>query len=439
MRGKKKILAIFSFFLVGVICIIPLFFLKRIPERKAQDRLVLKILLNGSESIESLWKGGDIDGLWKKGKMTCREELGANSNVNESFLKCNPNFLQCYFDYSEKSKNSPLRIKMENGDEYHIRAVRSYSPIKRYGPQKRFYRIITRSEEGHNIPGYAVEVELEIEEIPGKSLKILLEDSCHDVYLPERYYSMGPMPEEVSLDWRWDNFDRAIYVDRYQVTNRDVAEWMDFTSPSNRPDIKIPQDKNLWSRPATNLTSEQMEKFCMFKSKELLEAHVFDAATFKPGDYSNVRPLVNLRGPWPWTTKRKDSFIYEKRENPDFNITPAMCMKAYVGECPELLNWEAYNSWTPSWTGIFNVLGGYMEHFKNRVNHKKNLKASSFYFKSISSVHALGKRYFWDGKGFGKGNFDLGKEYREILVVPEELEVAFRCMKVVRHVSKKVD
>ena len=62
-----------------------------------------------------------------------------------------------------------------------------------------------------------------------------------------------------------------------------------------------------------------MKDYCSFKGKQLLQTHIWDAATFIPQDIHNNRKRVISKGPYPWTKKRV-SFLWKAKNDPDFKF-----------------------------------------------------------------------------------------------------------------------
>jgi hypothetical protein len=231
---------------------------------------------------------------------------------------------------------------------------------------------------------YGVLVKLEVEEIPGMSWPILLTDSCRDVYLPERVYNYGPK----GSDFRWDNIDRKIFIDKFYVTNQQVNDWKVLTG---RGDTII-KDRNRWPEPAFINKSEQI-KFCSFWGKRLLEAKLLDAASMTPSDLNNPRPERILKAQTPWQRDLSKTFLGMSRVNPDYQLTPLDCQLAEVDGCPK----KHLNTDSATWMGINFTLGYSPESLHNFIYPDKNLKMSSHFLPASSKWHELGLRSKWNG------------------------------------------
>ncbi|MEI8347971.1 MAG: hypothetical protein WCG27_10930, partial [Pseudomonadota bacterium] len=363
----------------------------------------LEILFKASEELSRLWQEGDVQGLWKSGKLDCPAELGPSENVEDDFLRCNPNFLQCYFSYLQDKGMPPFSLK-HKGKVYNISIQKDFSPMSHFGPGKRFYKILTRStSEAVDLPPYAVWLKLKIEK--GTTvLDVLLEDSCRDAYLPPRIYAYGPPPPNWEDDWRFDTFGQGIYIDKFLASNRDIAEWLDIDPLADKSLNSIITTKMLMA-PAIGLNPQQMADYCQFKGKELLAAHLLDAASFHPGDYQDNKPLYNLRGNYPQTRKESQAFLYQAKNQANFIFKDEYCSQVYTQECRGR-PYSAYGHNAVSWIGIFQTLGGIMEMVRNPIDPTRNVRASSFYFPAYSSWHALGRRAHCEGPHFLKENLD---------------------------------
>ena len=329
--------------------------------------------------------------------------------------QCQPSFIQCFFEKRDKEKRPHLVVEKQ-GRKFGVYAQKYTTG---------YYRIITRENtSGVSIPNYAILVSLSLMmngRSSDSSLPVLLEDACGEVYLPQRIYAYGPYLK--SKDWRWDNFSQNVYIDKNLVTYEDIDEWLDYNASQGemakeiRRKVKWPKERLQWKRPVSGLSKKEMKHFCSFRGKQLLEAHYYDAATFHPGDFSNVKPLKNIRGPYPWTNKSMHFFS----QNLEF------CSKVFTKECLSGPGgervYEHYRKHSTSWIGMFEILGGVPEAVRNVIDPKKNLKASSYYFSADSSWHKLGMRAYWDGSAFEERNFDW------IDVKKNLIEVSFRCMK----------
>jgi hypothetical protein len=363
------------------------------PDHFIQEKEALNRLIQNSSEIHKLWLEGEESREWSLIKNNCLKHLNITQKFDESLLRCNPILIQCHALFSKN-----LNYKLVDVEEQ----------------DNTLYRYMTKSNssyEGLREGGIAVTLEdLQTK----KRLEIFLADQCQEVYLEQRAYAYG---EQVDIkdgeDYRFDNFNRHIYFDVHLVTNAEVNDWLRFGNPDFVRGIKVKTGNDLFL-PATDLTYSQMENYCAFKGKQIMLAHIFDAATFLPMDLNEKIPKKNLRSPYYWTKKASE---YKSD-----------CNLIYSKDC---LNKKPFrlNSTGPTWAGIQDSMGGVFEVFRNPIDPESNLKASSFYFDSKSSWHKLGFRAGWDGEGFDLRNFD----FRGLnpFVSIDKFQVGFRCMREV--------
>jgi hypothetical protein len=235
---------------------------------------------------------------------------------------------------------------------------------------------------------YGYQIELSVAELPGRSQKILLTDSCRDTYLPERIYGYGKRPSK-GEGFIWDNFGRKIFIDRFYVTNQMVNEWKVLTNKSG----EILADRTLWPLPA-HLSKDDQVKYCSYFGKRPLTAELFDAASMTPTDYKNPKPLKVVRAQTPWQRDLSKSFLGVARINPDHQLTPLDCQLAQVQGCKE----KYFTTDSASWMGMNFPLGFSPEVLVNTIDPELNLKISSRDLPASSPWHELGNRTTWDGK-----------------------------------------
>ncbi|MCY4524563.1 MAG: hypothetical protein OXB84_07485 [Halobacteriovoraceae bacterium] len=365
------------------------------------------IELNKKETLQAvLLASKNLLKLWREG-------MGVEKN-NDCAGRCKASFLQCVFEKRDREKKPHFLVK-KGKREFRIRALKQ---------QDTYYRIITRENtEGASIPSYGVLIELSTDKFSNIIVPVLLEDVCNDVYLPQRIYSHGTSKKTTQEEWRWDNFSQHVYLDKHLVDFLDIMEWIKFNSSQKKisQNIVLPDSPAEKSLPAHGLSRIQMENFCAFRGKQIMQAHYYDAATFYPGDFDNKTPIRNIRGPYPWSNKSK-SFITKDL---------SFCGKVFAGECPQKISYDNYKKRSTSWIGMFEILGGYPEALENVVDPMKNLKASSTLFPATSSWHALGKRAYWNGEGFSNKDFNWeqdGVSYDPSLP-NNEVKISFRCMR----------
>ena len=349
------------------------------PEQKTQQDIFHIAALN----IHMRWSKGDDEGKWREGKLTCEGVLGVSKETHSHYLRCNPNFLYCWYRYHDEV--------VYHGQQRYSFKVRF--PAQGRLPFTRREGALLAEIEGH-----------------GGKFKISLLDTCNEVWLPEGYYAQGQYSHP-DKDWRWDNMGRNIFIDKFLVSKRDIWEWrrgeeeMDFT--------KFPS-------PATGLTWRDMEDYCAWQGKQVVATHVFDAATFHPRDVNNLTPRVNIRGNYPWSSER---MVLEESEN----FPGGICLRMLGKECFEVEGYQNFSSRSMSWTGVSQVLGGVLEAQRNALHPHKNLMLSSFYYPYYSPANQLARRGRWYGKGHGYPDFNFqGHSPEEKL---SSYKVGFRCMR----------
>jgi len=362
--------------------------------QKMVDQIIRKkaayeVFVEASLKLRDIWSRGDVKGLIRRGKLSCEKEFGKTKSIDPTFYKCNPHFLNCYI--------------REKG----IKAL-PFSNLK-------FVKVLNRSQTpGIKAPHYGVLINLEV----GKfSFPLILQDFCHETLLPQRIYAYGAY-EKGREDWRWDNFNRLILVDRHLVTKRDFFEWKNLENKKN-----LSADL---SNPVTDLLPGEMKDFCASRGKQVINALVYDASTFFPGDLKRPKPFKIFRSPYPWSRQRIDSFLYSAKRYADFSFKEEYCLKAFTSECVNKVNYSRFQYKSNSWIGLSNVLGGKMEYMENPLEPDKNLWASSFYYPITSDFHILGIRENWDKSGFEPLHFNLSKRPMK---EPRSYEVGFRCMR----------
>ena len=366
---------------------------RKIPDQFIQDKAAIIRLIESSSEIHRVWIEGEDSKEWNLMRAQCLKEYSLSQQFDESLLRCHPILLECFEKFYMK-KNFNLQPFSEF-NELH-------------------YRYMTKSNNSYrNLREVGALVTIQDNESK-KTMNVFLEDTCHETYLEQRAFAYGEQVEiKDGIDYRFDNFDRHFYLDTHLVTNSDINTWIKFGNSDFTKGLKEKSGDDLFL-PATDLLFNQMENYCSFKGKQVLQAHLFDAATFLPMDLEEKIPKKNNRSPYYWTKKASE---YKSD-----------CKLIYSKEC---LNKYGYrlNSIEPTWSGLNDSMGGVLEAFRNPIDPDSNLKASSFYFDSKSSWHKLGFRAGWDGDGFHLRNFD----FRGLnpYVTLETFQVGFRCMREV--------
>jgi hypothetical protein len=361
-----------------------------------KEKLFNQVIQAAIPQIQKLWEDGDR--MIKKGGLKCDEEIVFDRKIGRSYYQCQPHFWQCYWQ-GGVVENPVIKVEVF-GDIYHMRATSAFDPLPMYSPQPRFYEIVKGPLPSLNFH-FGVKVKFVVDEIPGKSIPIILTDTCRDTYLPQRIYGFGKMnSKQTDDDFIWDNFGRHIFIDRFYVTQQMVNEWYILSGKIE----KVESDRTKWPLPAFLDRSDQI-RYCAFWGKRLMEAKLFDAASMTPSDLKDPLPANVLRPSTPWQRDLSKTFLGMARINPDYQLTPLDCDLAQVQGCLE----KHFFTDSATWMGMNYSLGFYPESLVNNLEPLKNLKLSSRFYDPGSMVHELGEL----------GNWNSGLQ--------DKLPIAFRC------------
>ncbi len=375
-----------------------------------REAVFTEAIVSVAMDLHLLWRFADVNDLEKEKISECmgitNQEL---KNIDRSYFQCNPDFFTCYIKikHNQFSSTQFERIKLTIIPGDNSKIVEVTSPLIDGYP-------------------YGIKFTLADHEKINKST-FQFEDSCSDVYLPERIYAEGPVEKAGTVDdFRFDNFNQAIYVDKFLVTFRDIKEWID-VDPMGSEGMVRPE-QSLWAQPAHHISEKKMKAFCAFRGKQLVDAQIFDAMSFYPPSLEDPYPILNSRGPYPWTKKFKDSFLFMAMHDPKFNFQIDFCKQVFTKECISSGKYKAHDRGHVTWSGVFQVMGGPLEAMRNIRSPKENLKASSYYFLAKSPWHQLGRRAYWDGVGFSDSNIEWGNKFKTE-IQDLDFAIAFRCMK----------
>ena len=335
------------------------------PEHFVRKRAGLLKLITASKEVARIWSEGEDSREWALVKYQCLKKYNISNSFDESLLRCHPLLMECVQQFLPKA---PLYIK-------HFT---------------------------YQYPSYLFDLE---DPETKEKLTIALSDNCHELYLEQNTYAYGEAPTgKNSDDYQFDNLNRQIYFDQHLVTNSDINEWIKYDTLKQTNGLENVTLGDQLFLPATNLNLTQMQNYCSFKGKNLILAHIIDAASFLTSDQH--------RSPYYWTKKRVEQKIN--------------CDLVFSKECLAEKKYRL-NSSGPSWAGLYDSLGGVMEAMRNPIDPESNLKASSFYFEKKSLWHHLGFRAHWDGASHELGNFNFKG------IAPSGIEntyqVGFRCMR----------
>ena len=348
-------------------------------DKNIQEISDLEELLQNSSEIHRVWWEGEDSKEWGEVKENCLKKWNIKSDFDESLMRCNPKLIQCVSEFSKNKK-----LKIENDP---VLVGKSNSTI-------------INLDEG----GYLFTIK---HSKTGRMINFILKNFCHEKYLEPRIYAYGEIPKKISEDFQFDNLEQDIYFDSHLVLNFELEDFLKATNSFSGD-----YHSEDWFLPAGKVKLETMEKYCNFHGKELMSAEIFDAATFLPNEMENKKPDVVLRSPYFWSKKTKENL-----DN---------CNLIFSSECLATNKYKT-NFVNPTWAGLFDSMGTYMEAFRNPIEPDNNLKASSFYLPRNSKWHRLGKRSHWSGEGNDLRHFFVNE--LELNPSIDEIKVGFRCMR----------
>ncbi len=228
-----------------------------------------------------------------------------------------------------------------------------------------------------------------------KNFTIKLFNNCHRIKLPQNIYSSGPVKTNELI---WDNYNQKIWIDRFYRT---------MTETSGK------------EVPLLQLTISDRIKYCQERGGQLLESHVFDAASFYPSKTTPRGTSYKFRYPWG-------------REDIDFSqVDKVLCEKLQAKEClsAQLIRELSRVPTGVSWSGIFYAIGSYPESFRNIINPMRNLKVSSRFQSFTSEWHENGLRAYWNGTLNYSSGIELTEKILKRMIPSGEIKgIAFRCM-----------
>lgn len=348
-------------------------------ERVGRERLRYQRMVHAIDELYGQWREGPEEWM-------CEEFFDPDIRYEKVYLRCNADLLRC---------------RLGRVEHIHFRRFVGTPLWNRFG-------IVVGYTDG-----------------PLKR-EFILYDDCRQAVLPEGVYGLGEFRSRDDL--LWDNFGRNIAFDRTLVSRQDVLNWLDTADVERESALREANggrsDRHL---PARGLLVGEMRAYCRFRGGRLMRAHVWDAAAFVPADPKKPGRDTTLRTPYPWTRDGRNSFL-ERAERDDPPPEPGDCLRAYVKGCEPSSPRSGNVYGLPSWSGMFQTLGGTMEATDNPLRPGRNLKVSSRELPPYSPWHRLGRRGGWDGRGLLPRNVNFGRHgMDEELTAP--LEIGFRCMR----------
>lgn len=380
-----------------------------------------RVLLAGAEKLQQRYERGDTEQLIARGLLSC-PDIPASPLITGEYLQCNPHYLNCFLGTRDSKLQNRFAVDLE-GQKHWVEA-------RPFGPGQRYYRIVSKGVmPGTRVPHYAVQLELTLsgEKGSGSSLFVLLEDTCRDVYLPQRVYAYREHSQPGAVEVIWNNLNREIYIDKRLVTFRDLVDWLEVEPHVG---IQVPEDRAQWALPASGLTVVQMERYCQLLGKQVATTLVYDAASFFPLNRDQPTTIDRQFPPFPWSRRAfgHPLLAMQAGESP---FDQSICSDLWVRECEEQgFGVQSFPGKRTSWIGMRDILGGYPEYLRNPISPPYNLKVSSFYLSlrgEQGAWHRLGRRGSWTGRGFTPSAFS----FEGAPLFPRRdraVAVGFRCM-----------
>ncbi|MCK6593987.1 MAG: hypothetical protein L6Q33_02215 [Bacteriovoracaceae bacterium] len=374
-------------------------------------------LIEAAKEVESLFRDPESHKLWPLFSQDCLKEY--NLSEKDGFkLACSSEILQCYQQYL-KTKNKSIFEKNSLKIDFELK----------FG-KNQFYKILFPStSEDINVTGKTIQVKLMSNR--KSDLIVNLEDRCHQVYLDERFFAYGENQSDKSLEITFDTYHKNFFLDKFLVTVKDYNDWRENDS-KNYSHLKPIIDHKKFFQPVVHLKKNEMHAYCSFVGKQIMMAHLMDAATFIPFDLRNKQANTFERGSYYWVKKNSEAWVSLAKKKKEDLLTPQNCRLLFGKECAEKFPTLNYGD-EPSWSGLLQVMGGPFEYLHNPLNEEENLRTSSKYFSVFSEWNKLAKRIFWDGEGHKIAHFRVFEEDKNVEQIPaefsgKELEIGFRCV-----------
>ncbi len=352
--------------------------------RKSPKRLASEVFLQAIPLLQKRWVQGAFDHNLP-GELNCSGKLEFPKAGLKAFTECNPDYLECVL--SGKTEIPKEFVVKLNSRKFQVFALPKFVENGR----ARSTEFVTPSSSGQDRVTFpSVSVFLAIKEIPGQTVQVLLEDHCHELYLPQRIYAEGkPNLETKAPGKLWDNFYRDIYIDKYMATWREIAAWL--ASTNSKETLEIPKEQKQFE-PAIGLTFDQQWRYCAFLGKKVLSAHLYDAATYFSADQKENKARFIFRGPYPWGAWKE---LYDQNEE---GPSRSNCRAIYSSECRERFPDIFPYLTLPSWMGVEQILGGVPEILVESFGRDElHVTTSSALQEFTSPLQVLGHRPLENG------------------------------------------
>ena len=322
------------------------------------------------EEAQTLWKNPSfrvIFSEFRSGKPICSDIPISYSSDLDDFLICNPNLISCW-------------IKGELGGQY-----------KNFKPKGDLKIHPDRS------------VSFEFKDlIQQESYQLKLEYNCHKKFIQPRVFSATASRDKGEL---WDNFNRSISVDKFYVSNYEVA--------LGSGTLPIISQESL--KPHLMRRLEEMKNMCKSFGGKLLPNHVFEALAYFP---AKVEKNYQFKSHVPWDKTLKLQILKAH--------TKVLCKNVLTSECDDN-NYHNYIRQSPSWGGVFHMLGSEIEVFDNYFEPEKNIKISSRYLPYYDETHENSYRNYWNGV-WGNQMILNHEKIKELIEDKVIKGFAFRCI-----------
>lgn len=230
--------------------------------------------------------------------------------------------------------------------------------------------------------------------------------------LPHKYRSSLSRSNQNFAPVRsWDNMGRYFVIDKMPVRNIDLS----LTSLFKEKRHQLAPDLMSLGLVVKYLNLSEQNAFCESRGMQLLDAAIFDAATF----YRNIRNYER-------ETSRSLYYFGDRW------IGKNKCDLQKTKECNRHIEKDYVQELQISWMGLMSFVEEF-ESLKNDYDPYFNLHPGSKYFSEKSAWQFLGNRLMWSGLGLSPDEFkwtssvlgiDLGGIKGET-----NIPVQFRCMK----------
>ncbi len=318
-----------------------------------------------------------------------RECISAENDVHPSFYSCHPDYIKCFY------KNRKIKRK---GRVYQIK--------------------IEQNDQGKASDG--VSFSLQDEDL-GPLVQGKLRNTCDQIVLPKGNYAYWNKPKDNNPIY-FELHDLSFAIDKFLVSNDDVLKFSNTNKVKLKYFDKIAKEKGYAH--AVWLTKDERVQYCDSQKKQLLNSFAFDAmATYRSPMKTKDSPVYYFS--YPWKGKAEKGLV--RRFDHSF-LETLSCQQFYTKDCQDGFKYHLKER--PSAVGVYEILGGSIEYFRNPFEPQKNVFLSSRYLTRQSPYHQLGMRSSWDGEGFLFKNLSPSLN-EEIGTSDQLLNIGFRCFNYV--------